>query len=100
MNRNRPPVSATGVLIMGGTLGAQILTITTLLFAVAYFEPPFLTTLAVLKENPTILTIVSIWFVVLSLWGIVKVTMMVGKSANGFMTQLVRPRTKDSPETL
>jgi hypothetical protein len=84
---------------MGGTLGAQILTIVSLLFIIAYYEPPFLTFMAILKVNPGMGEIVSIWFVVLSLWAMVKITMMIGQSANRFLSQVLAYWTRKSPES-
>ena len=95
MNRNRPTVSVSGVLIMGGTVGAQVLTVVSLLFPVAYYEPGLLTWLAVMKANPTMITIISIWIVVLSLWALMKITFAVGESANRFLTQVFKGRVKN-----
>lgn len=98
MNRNRPNVSIPGILIMGGTVGAQVLTLVSFTYAVAYFEPPLLTFLATIN-NPYLGTILGLWVVVMTILVMVKATFGVGAEANKFLNLVLSCWTRKSPES-
>lgn len=85
------------VVIMG-SLGAQVLTVVSLLFPIAYFEPQLLTFIISIKGNPFSSEIVSIWLIVLTMWGMIETTRIVGKKSTLYLAQIVGRWTKSSPE--